>query len=86
MVAAFSLAAQHLFSGPGLMTWCEMVQVQKIWKRNCGSQARTEVESLKAGCGNLRGSGSWTLDHTAAESQGASESSEGWMSSFLVIL
>lgn len=87
MEVAFSLAAQELYSGPGLMTWCGTVQGQQIWRRNsvaAGSQSQQEAQTLKAGCGNHQGSRSWCLDHMAAVSQDASESSEGRMASFLV--
>lgn len=83
MEVAFSLAAQELYSGPGLMTWCWMVQVQQIWRRNSGVGSQSQPE---AGCGNCQGSRSCSLDHTAAVTQGASESSEGRMVSFLVNL
>ena len=84
MEIAFSLAALELCSGPGLMSWT--VHVQQIWWRNSGVGSQSQLEALKAGCGNCQGSGSCSLDHTAEAAQGASGSSEGWTVSFLVNL
>lgn len=86
MEVAVSLAAEELYSDPGWVNGCWMVQ--HIWRRKSGVgfQFQEEAGVLKAGFGSCPRSGCSSPDHTASESQGASESSEGKKIYFLVNL